>query len=182
MYVYITLYSVQRGYCMYRQSACQINRLSGSQSVNRIYTVGEVSPNLSACRWYKPLSSSTESLMPFLINGNSPDGRTEGCPPAQARSRLSQSDTKPLGLWHPHAAMHAARISRYVVGVSEATRAALTLVLLRCLHHTPSSNRSLLCLFSRVKRSRLLCPRGKPRVLACLKPCPPLRYSLQGMT
>ena len=115
MYVYITLCSIQRGYCMYRQSACQINRLSGSQSVNRIYTVGEVSPNLSACRWYKPLSSSTVALMPFLINGNSPNGRNEGCPPAQARSRLSQSDTKPLGLWHPHAAIHTALISRYVV-------------------------------------------------------------------
>jgi hypothetical protein len=34
--------------------------------------------------------------------------------------------------------------------------AMLGLMLLRCLHHTPSSNRSLLCLFSRAKRSRFL--------------------------
>ena len=39
-------------------------------------------------------------------------GRTEGCPPAQARSRVSQSDAKPHGLWNPPAATHTALISR----------------------------------------------------------------------
>lgn len=33
----------------------------------------------------------------------------------EPRPRLSQSDTKPYGLWHPHAAMHTALISRQSV-------------------------------------------------------------------
>ena len=71
-------------------------------------------------------------------------------------SRHHQGFARPKGLGFRHPVEPVSLAPSASLVARPPCYAMLRLMLLRCLHHTPSSNRSLLCLFGRAKRSRLL--------------------------